>query len=146
MVDGRLRQIGTGDELMARPADAFVVTFTGGNLLHGTATPGPHGGARVRLDDGTEIRSTHAGRGRVDVGVYPWEVRVVRAGSGRQPGNGISGTVRDVWREGGRTRVRVGALTGERPAEDRDDLRLGEPVLATFSAQDARLVARADRE
>src|SRR5262249_25728384 len=36
LVDGRLRQIGSTRELVARPADPFVASFTGANLLHGT--------------------------------------------------------------------------------------------------------------
>ena len=37
LVDGRLRQVAPPAELVARPADAFVASFTGANLLHGTA-------------------------------------------------------------------------------------------------------------
>src|SRR5437762_5726151 len=34
LVDGKLRQTGTASELVAEPADAFVASFTGANLLH----------------------------------------------------------------------------------------------------------------
>ena len=37
VLEGRLRQIGTPAELLARPADRFVASLTGGNLLTGTA-------------------------------------------------------------------------------------------------------------
>ena len=49
IVDGRLRQEGTAAELVAHPADAFVASFTGGNLLPG------------RADGGSRWRSTPAG-------------------------------------------------------------------------------------
>ena len=42
IVDGRLRQLATPSELVDRPTDAFVASFTGANLLRGTAR---------RLDD-----------------------------------------------------------------------------------------------
>ena len=48
ILDGRLHQTGTPEELVARPADAFVASLTGGNLLHGNAD-----GTAVTLDDGT---------------------------------------------------------------------------------------------
>ena len=37
IVDGRLRQLGTTSELVEHPSDAFVASFTGGNLLTGRA-------------------------------------------------------------------------------------------------------------
>ena len=37
IVEGRLRQTGTPGELVAEPADAFVASFTGANLLNGYA-------------------------------------------------------------------------------------------------------------
>ena len=38
IVDGRVLQSGTAAELVARPADPFVASFTGATLLGGTAT------------------------------------------------------------------------------------------------------------
>ena len=40
VVEGRLRQLGTPAELVARPQDAFVASFTGANLLRGRALRG----------------------------------------------------------------------------------------------------------
>ena len=74
ILDGRLHQTGTAEELVARPADAFVASLTGGNLLHGNAD-----GTTVTLDDGTTIRTLEPARGRVGIAVYPWEVAVTAA-------------------------------------------------------------------
>ena len=54
--DGQLHQIGRPEELTAHPADEFVASLTGGNLLHGIAD-----GTRVTLDDGTVIEVGEAG-------------------------------------------------------------------------------------
>ena len=35
IVEGRLRQVATPGELVAHPADIFVASFTGANLLRG---------------------------------------------------------------------------------------------------------------
>ena len=43
IVEGRILQLGAAAELVAAPADAFVASFTGANLLHGIARPGPTG-------------------------------------------------------------------------------------------------------
>ena len=51
MSEGRVRQVGTPEDVYAQPADAFVADFVGtANLLTGTAEPGPSGTAVVRLD------------------------------------------------------------------------------------------------
>ena len=63
LVEGRLRQLATPSELVDGPADAFVASFTGANLLHGRA----HGRRRAHLGsarDGETIYSTDRGRGR----------------------------------------------------------------------------------
>ena len=41
IVEGRILQLGSAAELLAAPADAFVASFTGANLLHGTADRAP---------------------------------------------------------------------------------------------------------
>ena len=48
IVDGALRQFATPQEMVAHPADGFVASFTGANLLHGIARPGPRRADRDR--------------------------------------------------------------------------------------------------
>jgi molybdate transport system ATP-binding protein len=143
VVDGTLRQLGTASELVERPADAFVVSLTGGNLLHGTARPLPGGGSEVRLESGTLVRSDDRATGAVGVAVYPWEVSVESCAAANGAPNAIVARVSSLTPEGGRVRVRIGALTAESTLEEveRFGLRRGEPARATFSPSSARLLA-----
>lgn len=136
IVDGRLRQVGTPAELVARPADSFVASFTGGNLLPGTAE-----GSRVVLDAGPVVRAAETARGRVGVAVYPWEVAVAATAPG-DGANAIPGRVGGVAPEGGRERVRIGEVVAERPAGELAVLGVapGTQAWATFAPASARLV------
>jgi molybdate transport system ATP-binding protein len=84
IVEGTLRQLATPAQLLAAPADPFVVALAGGSV--------------VRIDG-------------EDVAVYPWEV-TVRPGPAPGPG-ALSGTVTATAVEAGRLRVRVDGWTGE---------------------------------
>ena len=114
---GVLRQLGTPAELIAAPADAFVVVFTGGSVLAGEAD-----GRVVRLDGGGIAPIATAERGRVEVGVHPW---TSRSGPGRRDG-ALPGTVDVAVVEGGRVRVRAGRWVGE--AASPDGLEPGAPA------------------
>jgi molybdate transport system ATP-binding protein len=142
IVDGRLRQVATAEELVRHPRDAFVASFTGGNVLTGEARPLARGGAEVRLDGGTVVRSAEAGEGRVGIAVYPWEleVAVAPAADGR---NAIRGAVAGLDPEGDRVRVRVGELVAECAAADVERLGLerGGQVCLLFAPEHARVVA-----
>ena len=142
IVDGRLRQIATAEDLLRHPRDAFVATFTGGNVLPGDATPLASGGTEVRLDRGTTVRSAEAGSGRVGVAVYPWELEVAAAPPAENGVNAIGGPVSGLDPEGDRVRVRVGELVAECAAEEveRLGLRRGGEVYLLFPAERARLV------
>jgi len=143
VIDGRLRQLGTAAELVARPADAFVVSLTGGNLLTGTAFPRKGGGSEVVLDAGGVVCSDESASGRVGVAVYPWEVTVSSPDDAGGSSNEIVAAVASLTPEGGRVRVRIGPVTAECESDDvtRLGLRRGEPAVACFSAAHARLIA-----
>jgi ABC-type sulfate/molybdate transport systems ATPase subunit len=49
LVEGRLRQLGPPAELVARPRDAFVASFTGANLLRGHARSSDGALTAIRL-------------------------------------------------------------------------------------------------
>jgi len=142
IVDGRILQLGTSAELLAAPADAFVASFTGANLLHGTARPGLDGLTEVVLDDASLAYSTDEGGGRVGLAVYPWEIALARSEPSDSSVNHVSGEVRSLVSLGNRVRVRVGPLTAEITAASaaRLALREGEPVVASFKATATRLV------
>ena len=142
IVDGQVLQLGAAADLLAAPADAFVASFTGANLLHGNARPGLDGLTEVVLDDATVAYSTDEGAGRVGLAVYPWEIALARGEAADSAVNHIRGEVRSLVVLGNRVRVRVGPLTAEITAAsaERLDLREGERVVASFKATAARLV------
>jgi molybdate transport system ATP-binding protein len=142
LVDGRLRQLAPAAELVRHPRDAFVASFTGGNVLAGEARPLPAGGAEVRLDGGTTVRSAEAGEGRVGVAVYPWELEVALEPPAGNGVNAVAGAIAALAPEGDRVRVRVGALVAESDARDAErlGLRRGDHVHLLFDAASARIV------
>jgi molybdate transport system ATP-binding protein len=142
IVGGRILQLGTAAELLAAPADPFVATFTGANLLHGTARAGAEGLTEVVLDTGGSAFSTDSGEGRVGLAVYPWEVALARTEPVDSAINHVRGNVASVVTLGNRVRVRVGPLTAEITAASATRLALaeGEPMVASFKATATRLV------
>jgi molybdate transport system ATP-binding protein len=147
VLDGQLLQVGRAPELVASPADPFVASLTGGNLLPGLARPGRNGLTEVELDGGELVLSTEQGAGRVGVIVQPWEVTLARVALVQESAlNHVRGSVASLVPSGNRVRVRVGPLTAEVTAASAERLRLapGEPVVASFKATAARLVPLPD--
>ena len=142
IVDGRLRQVGTAEELVAAPADPFVGRLAGGNLLHGSARPGRGGLTEVVLADGTLVYSTDPGAGPVGLVVYPWDVSVAREAPADSALNHVRAEIASVVPLGNRVRVRIGPLTAEVTAAsaERLGLRRGEPVTASFKATATRVL------
>jgi ABC-type sulfate/molybdate transport systems ATPase subunit len=142
LVEGTLRQLGSPQELVARPADPFVASFTGANLLHGHAEGSDAGLTRIRLETGESIYSTDAARGDVGVVVYPWDVAVGRHPSDGSALNHVAGEVASVVRVGNRVRVRVGPVIAEVTAASAENLELerGGTAYASFKATGTRLV------
>jgi ABC-type sulfate/molybdate transport systems ATPase subunit len=144
IVQGKLRQTGAPAELVAAPADAFVASFTGANLLHGTAEPSANGATRVRLQDGTIVSTADAAGGEVVLAVYPWDITVGHAPPADSAMNVIGGAVRSVTELGNRVRVAIGPVTAEITTESlaRLDLRTGSVAFASFKATGTRVVTR----
>jgi molybdate transport system ATP-binding protein len=146
IADGRILQLGTPDELVAAPGDAFVASFTGGNLLHGFARPTREGLTEVVLDGGAVVFSTDRAEGRVGVVVYPWEVSIAHAAAVDSALNHVSAPISSLTTIGNRVRVRVGPLVGEvtSTSAERLGLQRGQVVIASFKATGARLVPLRD--
>ena len=142
IVDGKLRQLATPQELVSDPADTFVASFTGANLLHGVAQPQSDELTLVRLESGEQIYSTDCASGNVGVVVYPWEITVGRVHQADSALNVISGDIRSVVHIGSRVRVHIGPITAEVTAAsaDRLDLAHGGKAVATFKATGTRLL------
>jgi molybdate transport system ATP-binding protein len=141
IVGGRLRQLASPQELVARPADAFVASFTGANVLRGQAERHRELTA-VTLADRTVLYSTDERAGDVEVVVYPWDVSLSREAPSDSALNHVRGEIASVVTVGNRVRVRIGPLTAEVTATsaERLDLRRGETVTATFKATATRIV------
>jgi ABC-type sulfate/molybdate transport systems ATPase subunit len=143
LVEGRLRQLGTPAELVARPRDAFVASFTGANLLRGRARR-ERALTAIRLESGEDLYSADEAEGEVGVVVYPWEVSVARAHAPDADSalNVIRGQVGSLVEVANRVRVRVGPVTAEVTAASAARLELanGGVAYATFKATGTRLV------
>jgi molybdate transport system ATP-binding protein len=141
LVDGKLRQSGTPAELVASPADSFVASFTGANLLHGHAD----GSTRVRLADGSLIAVAEPASGEVVLAVYPWDVTVGVEPPHDSALNVVSGPIRSVTELGNRARVTIGPVTAEITGESlaRLGLAVGVPAFAAFKATGTRVLAAA---
>jgi molybdate transport system ATP-binding protein len=148
IVEGTIRQTGSPTELVAAPADSFVASFTGANLLYGQAEPGRNGSTRVRLDDGTLVATADAAYGWVALAVYPWDVTVGVTPPHDSALNVVHAPIRNIVELGNRVRLTVGPVSAEITAESLGRLRLepGLVVYASFKATGIRVVAEHDRE
>jgi molybdate transport system ATP-binding protein len=144
LVEGRLRQLGPPAELVARPRDGFVASFTGANLLRGRARRGAGKLTAIRLDGGEELWSADEAEGEVGVVVYPWEVSVARTHAEQADSalNVLRGEIASVVELANRVRVRVGPVTAEvtTASAQRLELARGGVAYATFKATGTRLV------
>ena len=143
LVEGRLRQSGTPAELVARPADPFVASFTGANLLAGRAEPPLNGSTPVRLDDGTLVTTADEAHGDVVLAVYPWDVTVATTAPHDSAMNVIGGPIRSIAELGNRVRIAVGPVTAEITGESLARLGLapGQTAFASFKATGTRVVS-----
>jgi molybdate transport system ATP-binding protein len=146
LVEGELRQIGSSAELVARPADPFVASFTGANLLAGHVAGSSNGIARVQLVDGTVISTTEPACGDVVVAVYPWDVTVGTEQPHDSALNVIRAPIRTITDFGNRVRLGIGPITAEITSASlaRLDLKIDQVVFASFKATGTRVVAGAE--
>jgi molybdate transport system ATP-binding protein len=142
LVEGKIRQIGKPEELVASPADPFVASFTGANLLRGHAERLEDGLTSIRLESGDVVYSTDEARGHVGVVVYPWDVAIGRVQMEGSALNLVAGEVASVVPVGNRVRVRIGPLIAEVTAASAEKLELarGGRAYASFKATGTRLV------
>jgi molybdate transport system ATP-binding protein len=142
IVDGKLRQTGAASELVSNPADAFVASFTGANLLVGQAQASQNGSTRVHLDDGTVVATADSAHGRVALAVYPWDITLGTTPPHDSALNVIHAPIRSIVELGNRARVTVGPVSAEITTESlrRLGLEAGLSVYASFKATGTRVV------
>lgn len=139
---GRLVQQGAPGDLIARPADAFVASLTGANLVAGE-TVGEQGGLTVvRLPGGAVVYSGDRLEGAVGVVVRPSEITIAREVASDSTLNHVRGRITSVVRLAALARVQVGGLTAEITTMSLDRLGLaeGDEAVASFKAAGTRLV------
>jgi ABC-type sulfate/molybdate transport systems ATPase subunit len=143
IVDGTLRQAGAAADLVARPADSFVASFTGANLLYGRAEPGGTGSSHVQLEDGTTVTTAEPAHGDVVLAVYPWDITVGAVEPHDSALNVIRAPIRSIAELGNRVRITIGPVSAEITAESLRRLRLqpGQHAYAAFKATGTRVVA-----
>jgi molybdenum ABC transporter ATP-binding protein len=141
LVEGRLRQTGSPARLVAAPADPFVATLTGANVLRGEARP-VDGLTELALPSGERVRSTDAAAGAAVAVVYPWEVTLSRTAPEDSAQNHVEGAVVSLVPIGNRVRVRVGPLTAEITSDsaNRLGLKVGDHAVASFKATATKLL------
>jgi len=141
LVQGRLRQLGTPAELVASPADPFVASLTGANVLRGRARRAQEL-TELELPTGELIRSTDPAEGDAVAIVYPWEVTLSRTAPDDSAQNHITGVVASLVPVGNRVRARVGPLTAEitTDSSERLGLQVGGTAVASFKATATRLL------
>jgi molybdate transport system ATP-binding protein len=142
IVDGRIVQIGTPEELIASPVSPFVARFAGGNVLHGRARREAHVTA-VELTDRTIVFSADEIEGDVAAIVYPWEITLARVLPSDSAQNHVEAPVTSVVPIANRVRVTVGAVTAEITVESAERLAVqeGDVLVASWKATATRLVA-----
>jgi molybdate transport system ATP-binding protein len=143
IVEGRLRQTGTPADLVAQPADPFVASFTGANLLHGERRVTGVSTTGIRLDDGTLVSTADDGDGAIVLAVYPWDVTISTVRPDDSAMNVVAGAITAITELGNRARVTVGPLTAEITVDSlrRLGLQPGQQAFASFKATGTRVVA-----
>src|SRR5581483_5752269 len=145
LVEGKLRQRGSPTDLVAQPADAFVASFTGANLLHGQPHRAGASTSGVRLEDGTLIATGGGddGDGAVTLAVYPWDITISTTRPDDSAMNVIGGVITAITELGNRARVTIGPLSAEITVDSlrRLGLQPGQYAYASFKATGTRVVA-----
>ena len=140
---GRILQMGTASDLLDAPADAFVASFVGSNMMAGTARGTADGRVEVVLEQGAVIHALAGpGNGPVGAVVHPWDVTVGPDGTDTVGLNRLRAPIASLTPIGSRMRVRIGPLIAEMAAADAETLGLttGLVVSATFTPAATRLV------
>jgi iron(III) transport system ATP-binding protein len=111
---GRIRQIGSPQDIYFRPADAFVARFVGAtNLLTGNLLAASNGRGDVEIQGGRRIKCLVPGTievsAPVSVSIRPESIRLVARGGGpvKAGDNCLSGRIRGVTFLGATRRVDV---------------------------------------
>ena len=114
----------------------FVATFTGANVLRGTARTNGADLTRIEFETGETLYSTDHAEGPVDIVVYPWEISIGHRDEPDSAMNVIQDSIRSVVYVGNRARIRIGPITAEvtEASIHRLGLTPGTTAVASFKA------------
>ncbi|MCB0867470.1 MAG: ABC transporter ATP-binding protein [Solirubrobacterales bacterium] len=144
LIEGEVRQLAPVAELARRPADSFVATLTGNNLLPAVSRPDGSGKSTLTFEDGQTIVADRELSGPVGVVIAPWEVEVLRGDLPREavPANALFGRVSALTPVRDRVEARIGPVQVEcRPAEASEmGLEPGAPAWAVLDRNRIELV------
>jgi len=146
MNDGRIVQVGTIDEVLARPSSLFVAQFTRTrNFLEGTAERIGHG-SRVVLNGGPTLASSYgAFDGPVTAAIRPEDIEILGEGD---PGDAtcVRATITDVQFRPTHTEIEldtgVPLVAYERRAGGDPPFRLGETVVVRIHPRAVKVFPR----
>jgi molybdate transport system ATP-binding protein len=100
--EGRITQMGSPDDLRARPRTPYVADLVGMNLYRGRAR-----GGRIELPSGGRLAAPDAADGEVFAAVHARAVALYRSRPDGTPRNLWEATVKSIDREGERVRARL---------------------------------------
>ena len=146
--DGIIQQIDSPTKLYEEPANSFVATFIGeNNRLSGQVAEVSQGEARVRLDDGAEVRARAvnvAAGERTTLSIRPERVRLLRGDEGDSAtANRLPAVLTDLIYLGDHSLAVLEAAGNSEfmvklPPLAAQGLNHGAPVTLAFDAADAR--------
>jgi putative spermidine/putrescine transport system ATP-binding protein len=156
MAKGRIRQAGSAREIYDSPRDRYVAEFLGGqNVLHCQVEHVKGGTVLLKSPDARSIEVPLAGRqdlsagARIDIAIRRDDIRLKRPGSAGIPGTAsIGARVKAVEYQGYFVKVLLEAGSDDEfvayvSERDffREQLDVGDPVLATWKNNLSRLLA-----
>jgi molybdate transport system ATP-binding protein len=125
---GSILQIGSREDIFARPSSAFVAELAGTNFFHADLVAEPQAGvSTARIGDvELEVSANGLSPGPVFIAFAPSQVIVTRTRPARGSKNVLAASVREVAHLGDRARVDIdGSLPISAEVEERDVHALG---------------------
>ncbi len=142
LAGGVVRQVGSPEEVLRRPASATVARLMGArNIYEGDATRGT-----IVLSGGVVLRSSSSTTGRASAVIRSEDIVLSRTQDGRASQNVVLGVVASLERRASDLLVCIEATPSldvrlTRPQQDALGVRVGEKVVASFGSDAVHLCA-----
>ncbi len=143
MMDGRVKQAGTVDEVFNRPIDEKTASFVGvENILAGQIVEQKNEIARVDVGDFTVTAVTDQTKGQVKVYIRPEDIFISEEQTSTTARNNVPGKVESVTHLGQVYRVRVDTGLScfvTKQSVEEFDLRPGKKIYTSFKATSVQI-------